>query len=83
MTILLLVIMPVVMCVIVVKLFLGGNGTILTILFIGLVVLGILALIELLLGISVRRNKIILKKRISFNSLLFFYYNYCYVKINI
>ena len=43
MVILLLVIMPVVMGVIVVKLFLSGNGTILTILFIGLVVLGILA----------------------------------------
>ena len=43
MAILILVIMPVVMGVIVVKLFLGGNGTILTILFIGLVVLGILA----------------------------------------
>ena len=43
MVILLLVIMPVVMGVIVVKLFLGGNGTILIILFIGLVVLGILA----------------------------------------
>lgn len=46
MTILLLVIMPVVMGVIVVKLFLSGNGTILTILFIGLVVLGILASIN-------------------------------------
>ena len=46
MTILLLVIMPVVMGVIVVKLFLGGNGTILIILFIGLVVLGILASIN-------------------------------------
>lgn len=43
MAILLLVIMPVIMGVIVVKLFLSGNGTILTILFIGLVVLGILA----------------------------------------
>ena len=46
MTILLLVIMPVVMGVIVIKLFLGGNSTILTILFIGLVVLGILASIN-------------------------------------
>lgn len=46
MVILLLVIMPVVMGVIVVKLFLSGNGTILTILFIGLVVLGILASIN-------------------------------------
>ena len=46
MTILLLVIMPVVMGVIVVKLFLGGNGTILAILFIGLVVLSILASIN-------------------------------------
>ena len=46
MVILLLVIMPVVMGVIVVKLFLGGNGTILIILFIGLVVLGILASIN-------------------------------------
>ena len=46
MTILLLVIMPVVMGVIVVKLFLGGNGAILTILFIGLVVLSILASIN-------------------------------------
>ena len=43
MVILLLVIMPVVMGVIVIKLFLSGNGTILTILFIGLVVLSILA----------------------------------------
>lgn len=46
MVILLLVIMPVVMGVIVVKLFLSGNGTILTILFIGLVVLSILASIN-------------------------------------
>ena len=46
MTILILVIMPVVMGVIVVKLFLSGNSTILTILFIGLVVLGILASIN-------------------------------------
>jgi len=46
MVILLLVIMPVVMGVIVVKLFLSGNGTILTILFIGLIVLGILASIN-------------------------------------
>ena len=46
MTILLLVIMPVVMGVIVIKLFLGGNGAILTILFIGLVVLSILASIN-------------------------------------
>lgn len=50
MTILLLVIMPVVMGVIVVKLFLGGNGTILTILFIGLVVLSILASINKLIA---------------------------------
>lgn len=46
MAILILVIMPVVMGVIVIKLFLSGNGTILTILFIGLVVLGILASIN-------------------------------------
>lgn len=46
MAILLLVIMPVVMGVIVIKLFLGGHGIILTILFIGLVVLGILASIN-------------------------------------
>ena len=46
MTILILVIMPVVMGVIVIKLFLSGHGTILTILFIGLVVLGILASIN-------------------------------------
>ena len=46
MAILLLVIMPVVVGVIVVKLFLSGNGTILTILFIGLVILGILASIN-------------------------------------
>lgn len=46
MVILLLVIMPVVMGVIVVKLFLSGNGTILAILFIGLVVLSILASIN-------------------------------------
>ena len=46
MVILLLVIMPVVVGVIVIKLFLSGNGTILTILFIGLVVLGILASIN-------------------------------------
>ena len=46
MTILILVIMPVVMGVVVVKLFLSGNGTILTILFIGLIVLGILASIN-------------------------------------
>ena len=46
MAILILVIMPVVMGVIVIKLFLSGNGTILTILFIGLVVSGILASIN-------------------------------------
>ena len=39
-------VMPVVMGVVVIKLFLNGNGTILTILFIGLVVLGILASIN-------------------------------------
>ena len=50
MTILLLVIMPVVMGVIVIKLFLNGNGTILTILFIGLVVLGILASVNRLIA---------------------------------
>lgn len=50
MTILILVIMPVVMGVVVVKLFLSGNGTILTILFIGLVVLGILASINKLIA---------------------------------
>ena len=50
MTILLLVIMPVVMGVIVVKLFLGGNGTVLIILFIGLVVLGILASVNRLIA---------------------------------
>lgn len=46
MVILLLVIMPVVVGVIVIKLFLGGHGAILIILFIGLVVLGILASIN-------------------------------------
>ena len=46
MVILILVIMPVVMGVIMIKLFLSGNGTILAILFIGLVVLGILASIN-------------------------------------
>lgn len=46
MVILLLVIMPVVMGVVVIKLFLGGHGAILAILFIGLVVLSILASIN-------------------------------------